>query len=166
LLAFPAAKMRAYPKESVVAGKFEALIKLGMANSRRKDFYDLWVIAGRFEFRRPVLAEAVAATFARRETVLPASRPLAFTQEFSASPAKQSQWQAFLRKSGLEADASLQDVVSALGEFLMQWCEASCASKLCLQPGGLRVHGKPQGKLEFRIRPLDERSSVVRSCRL
>ena len=53
LLAFPAAKMRAYPKESVVAEKFEALIKLGMANSRMKDFYDLWVMSERFEFRSP-----------------------------------------------------------------------------------------------------------------
>jgi hypothetical protein len=53
LLAFPAAKMRAYPQESVVAEKFEALIKLGMANSRMKDFYDLWVMSERFEFRSP-----------------------------------------------------------------------------------------------------------------
>jgi hypothetical protein len=119
LLTFPAAKMRAYPKESVVAEKFEAIVKLGMANSRMKDFYDLWVMAGRFEFHSSVLADALAATFARRETVLPASRPVAFRPEFSAIPAKQTQWRAFLRKSGLEADASLQDVVKALDEFLM-----------------------------------------------
>ena len=58
--------MRAYPMESVVAEKFEAVIKLGMANSRMKDFYDLWVMAGRFEFRGPVLGEALAADL--RET--------------------------------------------------------------------------------------------------
>ena len=119
LLAFPAAKMRAYPRESVVAEKFEAMIKLGMANSRMKDFYDLWVMAGRFEFRGPVLGEALAATFARRKTGLPASRPLALTPEFSASPAKQTQWRAFLRKSGLEAGASLQDVTNAIDAFLI-----------------------------------------------
>jgi predicted nucleotidyltransferase component of viral defense system len=119
ILAFPAAKMRAYPKETVVAEKFEALIKLGMANSRMKDFYDLWVMSERFEFRSPVLAEALAATFERRQTALPASRPLAFTPEFSGSRAKQTQWEAFLRKNGLEADASLQDVTNALDEFLM-----------------------------------------------
>jgi predicted nucleotidyltransferase component of viral defense system len=119
LLTFPAAKMRAYPKESVVAEKFEAVIKLGMANSRMKDFYDLWVMAKRFEFRGPLLAEALSATFARRKTVLPAARPLAFTPEFSASPAKQTQWRAFVRKSGLEANASLQDVANSLDQFLM-----------------------------------------------
>jgi hypothetical protein len=119
LLPFPAAKMRAYPKESVVAEKFEALVKLGMANSRMKDFYDLSVMAKRFEFRGPVLGEALSATFARRKTVLPASRPLAFTAEFSESPAKRTQWRAFLRKSGLDGDASLQDVANGLDEFLM-----------------------------------------------
>jgi predicted nucleotidyltransferase component of viral defense system len=139
LLPFPAAKMRAYPKESVVAEKFEAVIKLGMANSRMKDFYDLWVMAGRFEFRSPVLAEALSATFARRETVLPASRPLAFMPEFSASPPKQTQWRAFLRKSGLEADASLQDVTTALGEFLMPIVEGILRKRtipLLWRPGG------------------------------
>jgi predicted nucleotidyltransferase component of viral defense system len=139
LLAFPTAKMRAYPKESVVAEKFEALIKLGMANSRMKDFYDLWVMAGRFEFRGSVLAEALAATFARRKTMLPASRPLAFTPEFSASPAKQTQWRAFLRKSGLEANASLHDVANALNEFLMPVVEGILRKRtipLLWRPGG------------------------------
>jgi hypothetical protein len=76
-------------------------------------------MARRFEFHGLPLADALAATFARRETVLPPSRPLPFTSEFSASPAKQTRWRAFLRKSGLEADASLQDVVKVLDEFLM-----------------------------------------------
>jgi len=124
LLAFPAARMRAYPKESVVAEKFEALVKLGMANSRMKDFYDLWVMARRFEFHGPVLGEALSATFARRKTMLPASIPLAFKPEFSTSPSKQTQWRAFLRKSGLKANASLQDVVQVLDEFLMPVVDA------------------------------------------
>jgi hypothetical protein len=104
-----------------------------------KDFYDLWVMAGRFEFRGPVLREALSATFARRKTGLPVSRPLAFTPEFSASPAKQTQWQAFLRKSGLEADVSLQDVVNALNEFLMPVVEGILRKRtipLFWRPGG------------------------------
>jgi len=149
LLAFPAAKMRAYPKESVVAEKFEALIKLGMANSRMKDFYDLWVMSERFEFRSPVLAEALAATFERRQTVLPASRPLAFTPEFSASRAKQTQWGAFLRKSGLEADASLQEVVNGLDQFLMPVVEEIMLKRTIpplWRPGGA-WKASPQAKV-------------------
>ena len=155
LLAFPAAKLRAYPKESVVAEKFEALIKLGMANSRMKDFYDLWVIARKFEFHVPVMGEALAATFAQRETVLPASRPLAFTPEFSASPAKQRQWRAFLRKSALGADASLQGVVKALDEFLMPVVEGDLEQENNCFPVAPRwsVPGVT-GKLEFRMRSL------------
>jgi hypothetical protein len=68
LLKFPAPKLNAYPKESVVAEKFEAIVKLGMANSRMKDFYDLWVLAQRFQFESGTLAAAIQATFATRET--------------------------------------------------------------------------------------------------
>jgi predicted nucleotidyltransferase component of viral defense system len=139
LLAFPKPKMRAYPKETVVAEKFEAIVKLGMANSRMKDFYDLWVMAGRFEFAGSVFAEALSATFARRKTVLPAFPPLAFTPEFSASPAKQTQWRAFLRKSGLEADASLEDVTNALEKFLMPVVEAILRQRTI--PAGWRPGG-------------------------
>jgi hypothetical protein len=79
----------------VVAEKFEAMVKLGVANSRMKDFYDLWVMAQRFAFRSSVLAEALQATFARRGTALPSSPPLAFTTEFSGSRAKQPNGERF-----------------------------------------------------------------------
>ena len=63
LLKFPAPRLHAYSKESVVAEKFEAMVKLGIANSRMKDFYDLWVLAQRFEFESATLAAAIQATF-------------------------------------------------------------------------------------------------------
>lgn len=65
LLKFPAPRLHAYSKESVVAEKFEAMVKLGIANSRMKDFYDLWVLAQRFEFDSANLAAAIQATFER-----------------------------------------------------------------------------------------------------
>ncbi len=71
LLDAPAPRLRAYPVTTVVAEKFQALVQLGIANSRLKDFYDLWLIAQTFEFDRVSLAEAVRQTFARRETMLP-----------------------------------------------------------------------------------------------
>lgn len=90
LLEFPAPKLRAYSKESVVAEKFEAMVKLGMANSRMKDFYDLWVLAQRFEFQSVTLAAAIQATFETRRTTLPASSPLALRADFYELPSKQT----------------------------------------------------------------------------
>ena len=58
------------------------MVKLGMANSRMKDFYDLWVMARRFEFSGPVLSAAIKATFERRKTAMPSSTQLALTAEF------------------------------------------------------------------------------------
>jgi hypothetical protein len=129
LLPFPAPKVRAYSKESVVAEKFEAMVKLGMANSRMKDFYDLWVMARQFEFRGPVLSAAIKATFERRRTALPSSGPLVLTTEFGEAPGKQTQWKAFLKKSGLNASESLNDVVKELDEFVMPVVEGIRSGK-------------------------------------
>jgi len=119
LLKFPAPRLHAYSKESVVAEKFEAMVKLGVANSRMKDFYDLWVLAQRFEFEGSTLAVAVEATFKTRRTSLPRSSPLALRAEFYELSTKQTQWRAFLRKSGLNADSSLKEIIEVIREFVM-----------------------------------------------
>ena len=119
LLKALAPKLKAYPKESVVAEKFEAIVKLGMANSRMKDFYDLWVLAQRFEFENATLAAAIEATFKTRRMPLPSSLPRAFTADFYQSPSKQTQWKAFLRKSGLNASSSLEETIRVIREFVM-----------------------------------------------
>lgn len=93
LLGAPAPHLRAYPVETVVAEKFETLVTLGIANSRLKDFYDLWLIAQTFEFRRSTLFEAVQRTFERRETKLPADMPIGLSDEFTA--AWDAQWGTF-----------------------------------------------------------------------
>jgi hypothetical protein len=85
----------------VVAEKFEALVTLGMANSRVKDFYDLWLIAQTFEFHRSSLVEAAQRTFARRGTTLPAGTPVGLSAEFAAPWA--GQWQAFLSRERMVA---------------------------------------------------------------
>jgi predicted nucleotidyltransferase component of viral defense system len=119
LLEFPAPKLHAYSKESVIAEKFEAMVKLGVANSRMKDFYDLWVLAQRFEFDSSTLAAAIQSTFKTRRTALPRSSPLALRTEFYELPTKQTQWRAFLQKSKLKADSSLKEIIEVIREFLM-----------------------------------------------
>jgi len=123
LLNSPAPKLNAYSKESVVAEKFEAIVKLGMANSRMKDFYDLWVLAQRFQFESATLAAAIQGTFETRRTPLPSLLPLAFSADFHQSPNKQTQWKAFLRKSGLNADSSLEETIRVIREFVMRVVE-------------------------------------------
>jgi predicted nucleotidyltransferase component of viral defense system len=120
MLEFPAPELRAYPRETVVAEKFQAMVMLGIANSRMKDFFDLWHLAHTFEFAGPLLRKAIRATFNRRKTELPTKPPLALTSEFGTDPAKVRQWQAFLNKGKLEvAGATLDAVCSFLNGFLM-----------------------------------------------
>ena len=93
---------------------------LGIANSRMKDFYDIWVLARDFDFDGELLCQAIRATFERRKTQLPDTEPLAFTPEFYDDRQKQTQWQAFINKSGLtEESVALDQVIDALRRFLM-----------------------------------------------
>lgn len=83
MLDFAAPKLRAYPVYTVVAEKFHAMVWLGIANSRMKDFYDLWISMQKFPFEGHVLSTAIGATFTRRNTPLPTEAPLALTQAFA-----------------------------------------------------------------------------------
>ena len=119
LLDFPAPRLRAYPRETVVAEKFDAMVRLGIANTRMKDFYDLWVMATSFAFRGNSLAAALAATFGSRDTPLPVDAPVALGSEFSADAAKQAQWSAFVGRSDVSGCPPLEGVVAMLRRFLL-----------------------------------------------
>ncbi len=120
LLDLPRPSLRAYPRETVVAEKLQAMVHLGLLNSRMKDFFDLWVLATHFEFDGELLVRAVKATFERRGTPLPTEPPVALTSTFSNDGSKQKQWTAFLRRSGVgSSDLTLDAVVAGLAEFLL-----------------------------------------------
>ena len=112
-----APKLRVYPVYTVIAEKYHAMVVLGLANSRMKDFYDIAVIAKRTELQGAILAQAIATTFARRNTPLPAQPPAALTREFSGDTAKQRQWQAFLNRSRIAAKG-LPETVALLHTLL------------------------------------------------
>ncbi|NKC14316.1 MAG: nucleotidyl transferase AbiEii/AbiGii toxin family protein [Gammaproteobacteria bacterium] len=125
LLDFPAPTLKAYPRETVVAEKFQAMVMLGIANSRMKDFYDVWTLARQFAFSGPELRKAIGATFERRKTVPPQSPPLALTTEFTEDQQKLTQWRAFLRKNKLDAEGmTLTEISEVLKPFLMPPAEA------------------------------------------
>ncbi len=87
LLDFPIPRLLVYPRETVVAEKFEAMTKLGQLNSRMKDFFDLWVLSRQFDFDGATLASAIQRTFAHRKTVV-VSRPTALTDVFTSDTSK------------------------------------------------------------------------------
>lgn len=124
LLDLPRPRLRSYPRETVVAEKFHAMVLLGRANSRMKDLYDIWVLSRAYEFEGDSLARAIAATFERRKTEIPAEAPDALTRAFAADPAKQKQWDAFV--ASIEAQpGSLAEIVDALSAFLMPHARAA-----------------------------------------
>jgi hypothetical protein len=115
----PAPVLKAYPRETVLAEKLEAIVSLGMANSRMKDFFDLEMLIQDYPPDRSLAAEALRRTFQRRGTPIPASLPVGLSEEFARDRTKQIQWKAFLTKNKLEAPA-LDKVVKILRGFWLE----------------------------------------------
>jgi len=117
LLDFPAPELNGYTMESTIAEKFQIMVKLGVLNSRMKDFYDIWMLSRMFDFRGETLAEAIKATFEQRRTRLDAV-PVLF-RAVQEDEGKQIQWMGFIKKAKLnEAPESFEEVVDRVADFL------------------------------------------------
>jgi predicted nucleotidyltransferase component of viral defense system len=140
LLDLPAPRIRAYPCETVIAEKLQALVAFDRAISRMKDFYDMWMLSRQFPFDGVPLSAAIGATFARRRTAIPRGTPTALTDEFAADHTKKTQWTAFVRGNVLtDASANLSNVVQDLRGFLLAPLQAASEQRAFSQswkPGG------------------------------
>jgi predicted nucleotidyltransferase component of viral defense system len=126
MLDFPAPRLRAYAQETVVAEKFQAMVMLGRANSRMKDFYDIWILSRSFDFSDDRLARAIAATFERRETPIPTDLPDGLTNAFAKDEQKQRQWRAFV-EGVAHNPGDLTNVIAEIAAFLMPHAIAAAA---------------------------------------
>jgi hypothetical protein len=109
----PAPQLRSYPKYTVVAEKFHAVCLLGMANTRMKDYFDLWVLLTEGALESTELRRAIDATFARRQLQVPDTTPSGLSDAFARDAVKTAQWIGFLKKNRLQA-LNLVDVVTLL----------------------------------------------------
>jgi hypothetical protein len=118
LLDFPSPELNGYTRESTLAEKFQAMVKLGLLNSRMKDFYDIWFLSQMFSFKGETLVEAIEKTFEKRKTPLP-KEPTIFTPSFMRDENKQAQWQGFINKTKLgDAPSSFENVIAGIKVFL------------------------------------------------
>ena len=124
LLDFETANIRAYSPATVIAEKFQAVVALGVANGRMKDFYDLWALPKAMEIDPEELAQTIRSTFERRGTAIPTARPPGLSPEFAESPSKITQWSAYAESTSLEG-ASLTDVTSEIWTWLEPICVRS-----------------------------------------
>jgi len=130
-------KVLAYPLEAVIAEKFEAIVSIGMATSRMKDFFDVYVLATTCEFNQSALLRSIEATFQRRKTQLPTVLPTVLGEELLQDTAKQTQWSAFARRIEQDpAQLTLAVVLEWVRRFLrITWDETFAASVSAWTPG-------------------------------
>ncbi len=126
LLGQEVARLSAYPKETVIAEKLEAMVSLGEANSRMKDFYDIHFLSLHYAFDGDILRQAIAATFTGRRTAIPAGEIYPLSAEFSRNPARQRLWTAFLRRLGLkDVEPSFEIVTQQIAAFVQAPIQAA-----------------------------------------
>lgn len=115
LLDLPAPHLRAYPMETVIAEKFQAMAVLAETNSRMKDFYDVWVLQSQFSFDGAKLAEAIRATFSRRRTDITPSSCVAFQASFYVSEEPLTRWRLYVQRGSFER---IPPTFAAVGEAI------------------------------------------------
>jgi predicted nucleotidyltransferase component of viral defense system len=138
LLEFPPPILIAYPKETVVAEKLEALTVLGLLNSRIKDYYDLALLGRLYPFDGGLLVEAIRSTFRHRGTAIE-EVPVGLTDAFSADPARAMQWRAFVRRSRFDSQSGLDELVAQVRNF------ASVPLSAAARSDSFRAHWEPGG---------------------
>lgn len=121
ILDFPKPHLNGYPRESVISEKFEAMIKLGLLNSRMKDFYDIWLMMRQFEFKGTNIVEAIKKTFKHRKTDIPQNKPLFADEIYDMKSDRQTLWSAFLRKGDIQhAPDTLSVTAEEVETFLIE----------------------------------------------
>jgi predicted nucleotidyltransferase component of viral defense system len=134
ILGLPAPKLAAYERESVIAEKLEAMVTLGLANSRIKDFFDIHHLAMRNSFDGALLTEAVRRTFVRRKTPIPEKVPIALTGEFWEATDRSQHIRAFARRARIDVTReTAQNLAPLLRAFL--WTLLEAAANRISSPG-------------------------------
>ncbi len=122
-------KLKTYPKETVVAEKIQAMVALDMANSRMKDFFDIWFLATHFPFEGPLLQKALETTFKNRKTEM-VQLPTALTPTFYQSKQKEIQWKAFRGRIGSQSPEALEDICKIISNFVGPIMETSAGNDI------------------------------------
>jgi predicted nucleotidyltransferase component of viral defense system len=140
LLDFPQAMLRCYAPETALAEKFEAVVNLGLVNSRMKDYFDFWTIGHQFAFDGTIMADTIRNTFARRSTPVPSSPPIGLSEVFWSDTGKQTAWRAFWKKSVAQNPMlDLETVGSFAASFLLPPARAAAQGEhftAAWKPGG------------------------------
>ena len=124
MLDLPAPRVLVYPKETVVAEKFEAMVKLGIGNTRMKDFWDIAYLMKECDFNGALLQRAMRATFANRQTPLPRELPTALADDFAVNPFITPRWSGFIKRNSINRETNFASLIKDLREFLLPLLEA------------------------------------------
>ena len=130
LLDLAAPRVLAYQPVTALAEKFETIVSRGLANSRLRDYFDLWLLSTSRAYEGSEVCAALSATFGHRGTRLPTEAPPGLSRAFFDDPAKQAFWESFLSNRRVDAPADLGDVCGSIVGFIMPAAKAAVAGSV------------------------------------
>jgi predicted nucleotidyltransferase component of viral defense system len=137
LLPLEPPRIQVYPREAVIAEKFQAMVALDIRNSRMKDFFDVWILSRTWAFEFEPLRTAIVSTFERRSTPLPTDTPFALTDGFLLDEQKRAQWTGFLKRLRIQDETPVLQIVGReLSDFLKPVFSPNTPPVLTWPPGG------------------------------
>jgi hypothetical protein len=122
LLDMEVPEVYAYSIYSVIAEKFEAFVSLGLANGRYKDFYDIYVLAIRYDLIGADLKEAIIETFTHRGTGF--DDIAAFEEDFTGDATRQGRWNSFIKKKKALVKVEFEETMELLKKLLLPIVDA------------------------------------------
>lgn len=117
LLDFPSPMLQGYTPETMIAEKLDAVVKLGLANSRMKDFYDIWTIVNQFQIKPEKIAPVIRKVFKNRKTIV-REIPKAFSEIFYSTSKTRERWDSFLQGIGHDS-IPLEKVIFEIRDFFL-----------------------------------------------
>ena len=117
LLDMEVPEIYAYSIYSVIAEKFEAFVSLGFANGRYKDFYDIYVLADRYDLNGMELKKTIIETFTHRGTEF--DDIVAFEDGFTDDGIRQGRWRAFIKKKKAMLNVEFEETMQLLKDLLL-----------------------------------------------
>jgi len=129
LLDLDAPRILAYQPSTALAEKLETIVRKGLANSRLKDYYDIWLLSTLHAYDGAGLSASILATFTHRGTAIPFDTPPGLTSAFYESAGARAGWRSFLSGKRIEAPGDFADVCATIGGFIMPPASAVAAGE-------------------------------------
>ena len=111
--------LNTYNIETLLAEKSQTIINRGLANTRMRDFYDMYEIAQKLEFSWDTYRQAFVATCKKRETIFSKEKVDTELKNLSESKEIEKMWSRFKNKNHFVENIGYSEIIKTISETIL-----------------------------------------------